>query len=90
MTLPQVEDILEDWKETPPVNEMLASLARSYFGYDAKPMTLDELRKQQEAKWASGAYMSPAEILKAMNNGAELEAPDLDDMGGIGPFPGNR
>ncbi len=90
MTLPQAEEILGYWRNSPPEHEMLAMFARVYTTWepaDAKPMTPEEHRKSLEDRWKAGA-MNPAQLFKAMGGNIIRSPADLKKMPGIGPFPG--
>ena len=92
MTLSQARRIFAYWDISPPEHEMLALLARAYTTWEpanAREMTPEQHQASLEARWKAGA-MNVKQLLEATGGGLRLgpDSPVVNDMGGIGPFPG--
>jgi hypothetical protein len=92
MTLSQARRIFRYWESSPPEHEMLALLAGAYTTWkpaNARGMTPEQHRASLEARWKAGA-MNVRQLFEATGGGLRLspDAPVINGMGGIGPFPG--
>lgn len=93
MTLPQIYDLFDYWRDNPPEHELLAVGLKAYTTWRPASMRSDAAhRASLEARWKAGA-MNPKQMFEAMGGRIRLDGSSgLPFAGGmppgIGPFPG--
>jgi hypothetical protein len=81
MTLPQAYILLNYWKESPPVHEMLALLATVFTTWkptSTEPKTEEEVAAENlrsvQQRWASGQSMNPKQMFEAFGGKLSVAA----------------